>query len=56
MVVFLSLVQYFLSRASYNGFFILFSTDRIHDPSSNLEEQCAVLTKTPEQLSELLNI
>lgn len=31
-------------------------TDRVHDPSNNLETQRAILNKTPDQLSESLSV
>lgn len=38
-----------------NSWFFIF-TERVHDPSSNLEAQRGILTKTPEKLSEYLSI
>lgn len=40
----------------YNHFFFNRLTDRVHDPSNNLETQCAILNKTPDQLSESLSV
>lgn len=48
---------FFLSKIIFlNHFSLDRPTDRVHDPSNNLETQCAILNKTPDQLSESLSV
>lgn len=50
------MVSFSFEIVVFNHYLLNRLTDRVHDPSNNLETQCAILNKTPDQLSESLSV